>query len=33
MVASHGLEEPSMDLPLIVRAAEIALVRALALQA
>jgi pyroglutamyl-peptidase len=33
MVASHGLEEPSMDLPLIVRAAEIALERALALQA
>jgi pyroglutamyl-peptidase len=30
MVASHGLEEPSMDLPLIVRAAEIALERALA---
>ncbi len=30
MVASHGLEEPSMDLPLIVRAAELALGRALA---
>lgn len=33
MVASHGLEEPSMDLPLIVRAAEIALARALAVPA
>jgi hypothetical protein len=30
MVASHGLEEPSMDLSLIVRAAELALERALA---
>ena len=25
MVASHGLEEPSMDLSMIVRAAELAL--------
>jgi pyroglutamyl-peptidase len=30
MVASHGLEEPSMDLSMIVRAAELALGRALA---
>ena len=30
MVASHGLEEPSMDLSMIVRATELALGRALA---
>ena len=33
MVASHGLEEPSMELSLIVRAAELALGRTLAVQA